>query len=136
MVKQEVTLDKIKFYNIYHELILLNLFTNGDLHDDDIYVSCADWKIEKKLEIDLKKIEFNIDKPETDLKKIEFNINNNNDEIDDMNDQEAVNLNDGLADDNNTDIEDSGVQHKQDDQQNDFFTLVENQLEPSHQLEG
>ena len=63
----------------------------------------------------MKKIVFNIDKPETDLKKIEFNINVNNDKIDDMNDDKAVHLNDGLVDDNNTNIEESEVQQKQDD---------------------
>ena len=37
-----------------------------------------------------------------------------------MNNKEAVNLNDSLADDNNNNIKDSGVQHKQDDQHNQF----------------
>ena len=98
-----MTLDKIQFYNIYHESILLDLFTNNDLYDADNYVLYVDWKTEKKPEIDLKKVEFNIDKPETDLKKIEFDINVNDDKIDDMNNNEIVHLNDGLADNNNSD---------------------------------
>ena len=98
MMKQEVTLNKIQLYIIYHKLILLDLFTNGDLYDADNYTSYADWKTEKKPESDLKKIKFNINKSETDLKKIEFNIYVNDYEIDDMNNNKAVHLNDGLAD--------------------------------------
>ena len=113
----------------------MDLFTNNDLYDDDSYAFDADWKIGKKPETDMKKIVFNIDKPETDLKKIEFNINVNNDKIDDMNDDKAVHLNDGLVDDNNTNIEESEVQQKQDDWHNYFCTIVENELQPSHQVE-
>ena len=56
MVKQEVTPDRIQFRNIQHESILLDLFVDDDLYDDDSCVSDADWKIEKKPERDLKKI--------------------------------------------------------------------------------
>ena len=31
LIKQEVTLDGIQYYNIHHEPILLDLFTNDDL---------------------------------------------------------------------------------------------------------
>ena len=55
LVKQEVTPDGIQFYNIHHTLILSDLFTNGDLYDDDSYTSYADWKIWKTPETDLKK---------------------------------------------------------------------------------
>ena len=126
IVKQEVTPDRIQFYQMFREAILSDLFTNSDLYDDNSYASYADWKIERKLETDLKKIEFNIDKPDIDLMKIEFNINVNDDEIDDMNNEEAVYLNDGLDDDNYTGIKDSVVQHEQDDLHNGFCTLVEN----------
>ena len=51
----------------------------------------------------------------TDLTKIEFGIDINNNETDDLNIKDIFPLNDGLANDNNTDIEDSGVQHRQDD---------------------
>ena len=84
----------------------MDIVTNSDLYDNDSYASYANWKIKKTHEADPKKLEFNIDKPETDLKKIEFNINVNDNEIDDMNDEEAVHINDGLAGDNNNKIED------------------------------
>ena len=71
LVEQGVTQDGIQCYNIHHEHILSNLFTNGNLYDNKSYASYADWKIEKTPEIDPKKIEFDIKKPETDLKKID-----------------------------------------------------------------
>ena len=37
LVKQEVTPDRIQWYNIYYELILLDLFANTDLYDNDSY---------------------------------------------------------------------------------------------------
>ena len=37
LVKQEVTPDRIKFYNIHYESIILDLFTNGDLYDNASY---------------------------------------------------------------------------------------------------
>ena len=95
MVKQEVTPDGIQFRNIHHESILPDLFASNDIYDYDSYVSDADWKVGKK--------------PETHLEKIVFNIDVDNNEIDDLNDENAIHLKDGLADDNNTDIEDSGV---------------------------
>ena len=78
-----------------------NLFADNDLYDNDNYESDADLKIGKE--------------PETDLKQIEFNIDVNNNEINDLNNKDAVHLKDGLADDTNIDIEDSGIQHNQDD---------------------
>ena len=122
MVKQEVTPDEIQFHNIHHELSLSNLFTNIDLYEDDSYASYTDWKIEKELDTDLKKLVFNID--------VEDN------KIADLNKEDIIHLKDGLPDDNNTDIKDSRVQHNQDDRYNRFCTLVENKLQPSHQLEG
>ena len=50
-------------------------------------------------------------KTKTDLKKIVFDINVDDNEITDLNDRDAIQLKDGQADDNNTDIEDSGVQN-------------------------
>ena len=43
MGKQEVTPDGIQFRNIYHKSILLDLFANHDLYDNDIYTSDGDW---------------------------------------------------------------------------------------------
>ena len=95
MGKQEVTLASIQFHKIHHESILLDLFSDNDLYDNDNYAFDADWKIGKK--------------PETDLKKIVFDINVNNNEINDLNNKDTLHLKDGLADDNNAGIEDSGV---------------------------
>ena len=53
-----------------------------------------------------------------------------------MNDEEEVHLNDGLADDNNNNIEDHVVQHKHIDRHNYFYNHVENELQPSYQLES
>ena len=96
--KQEVTPGEINFRNIHHESVLLDLFINNDTYDDDSYTSDADWKVGKK--------------PKTDLKKIVFDINVDDKKIDDLNNKDAIYLKDGLADDDNTDIGDSGVQHK------------------------
>ena len=83
--KQEVAPDGIHFRNIHHESILLDLFANNGLYDNDSYASNADWKIGKKAE--------------KYLKKIEFNINVKNNEINDLNNKDAVHLKDGIADD-------------------------------------
>ena len=99
MGKQEVTSDGIQFRNIHHESNLSLLFVDDAFYDKDNCASDADWKIRKKPETDLKKIEFNIDKPETGLKKIDFNITTNNNEIDDMNDDEIVHPSDDLDND-------------------------------------
>ena len=120
--KQDVKPDGIQFRNIHHKSILLNLLTDNDLYDNESYAFDTDWKIGKE--------------PETNLKKIKFNIDVNNNEIDHLNDEDTVHLKHGLADDNNTDIKDCGVQHKQDYQRNCFGTPVENKQQPSHQLEG
>ena len=122
MGKQEVIPDRIQFHNIHYKSILLDLFAKNCLYGNDSYRSDADWKIGKE--------------PEKDLKKIEFNINVDNNKINDMNNEDAVHLKHDLADDNNKDIEDSGFQHKQDDQHNRFCAPVKNRLQPSHQLGG
>ena len=57
----------------------------------------------------LKKLEFNIDKPEAGLKKIDFNITVNNDEIDDMNNNKVVSPSDDLTDDDYSNIEDHEI---------------------------
>ena len=65
-----------------------------------------------------------------------FDINIKDNEIANLNNENVIHLKDGLPNDNNTDIEDSGVQHKQDNRHNCSCTLVENELQPNHQLEG
>ena len=66
--------------------ILSNTITESYIYNNYSYTSYVNWEIEKTSETPLKKLEFNIDKPETGLKKPYFNIIANNDEIDDMND--------------------------------------------------
>ena len=46
----------VQCYNIHHESIILDIFTNGDFYDNDSYTSSVDWTIEKTPKIDLKKV--------------------------------------------------------------------------------
>ena len=82
----------------------------------------------------MKKIEFNIDKPETGLKKIDFNIITNNDEIDDMNDDEIVHPSDDLADDVYNNIDYQTTQQKQTNH-NSLYTLADNEIQSGSDLE-
>ena len=52
-----------------------------------------------------------------------------------MNNKEAVHPSVNLTDDNNCKIEDHETQHKQIIRNNSFYTLVENELQSSTQLE-
>ena len=99
------------------------------------HASHVDWEIEKTPEAHPKTLEFNINKPETDLKKIDFNINFNDNEIDNMNNREAVHPSDDITDDNYSNIDYHETQHKQTNQNNSFYTLVDNKLQLSPQLE-
>ena len=112
LMNQGVKIGSIQCYNTYQESILLDLVIESDIYNDYSYVSCVDWKIEKTSEAHLKKLEFNIDKSKTNLKKIDFNINVNNNEINDMNDEEAVHPSDDLTDDDYSNIENHETQHK------------------------
>ena len=111
LMKQEVKSGGIQCYNIHHELILFDLFTGNDIYNNDSYVSYADWEIEKTPEANLEKIELDINKPETNLIKIDFNINVNDNEMDNMNNVEAVHSSGDLIDNNNNNIEDYGTQN-------------------------
>ena len=122
MGKREVTPDGIQFRNIHHKSIILGLFVDNDLDNNDSYASDADHKIRRE--------------PETDLKKIEFNIDVKDDKINDLNNKDTVHFKDGLADDKNTDIKGSGVQYKQDARRNRCCTPVKNELQLSNQLGG
>ena len=79
-------------HNTHQELILSNTVTESDIYNNYNYTSRINWEIEKTPETHSKKIKFNIDKPETGLKKIDFNSIVNDDEIDDMNDNNAVHV--------------------------------------------
>ena len=95
----------------------------------------VNWEIEKTPKTYSKKLEFNIDKPETGLKKIDFNININDDVIDNMNNKEVVHPSDDLKDDEYNNIEDHETQHKWTNQNNRYYTLVDNKLQSSSHLE-
>ena len=96
--RQEGMPEGIQFHNIHHESTLLDLFVDKDLNDNDSCASDIDWNMEKN--------------PEVDLKKLVTNIAIDNNQVADLNNEDALHLNDGLADDNNADNEDIGVVHK------------------------
>ena len=52
-----------------------------------------------------------------------------------MNDQEAVHQSSDLTDDNNSNIKEHETQHKKINWNISFYTIVENQIQSSHQLE-
>ena len=111
-MKQGVKTDNIQYYNTCQESILLDLVTESDIYNNYNYASCVDWEIEKTPEAHPKKLGFNMDKPETYLKKTDFNINVSDNEIDDINNEEAVHPSDDLIDDDYSNIEDHENQHK------------------------
>ena len=116
------------------KLILSNIVTESDIYNNYSYRLCVNWEIEKKHETHPKKLEFNIDKPETGLKKIDFNTNVSNNEIDDMNNIEAVHPSGDLTNDDYSNIEDYDTQHERANRNNNVYTLVEDKLQLSHQL--
>ena len=80
-------------------MILLDLARENNIYNNYSHTARVDWKIEKTTEAYPKKLESNIDKLETGLKKIDFNSSVNDDEIDNMDNKEAVHSSDGLTDD-------------------------------------
>lgn len=93
----------------------MDLYADNDFQDNNSCASDNDWKIEENAQKDLKKLEFEID------------IVVDDNEIEDLNNEDAIYLNDGLADDNNADIEDIGVVNKHDNQHN-YFGAPDNNL--------
>ena len=98
------------------------MVTENDIYDNYSYVSIADWEIKKTLEAHLKKLEFNIDKPEIDLKKVGFNMNVIDNEINDKNYKEAVHPSDDLTDDDYRNIEDHETQHQRYNRDNNIYS--------------
>ena len=131
LMNQRVNIDGVECYNTHQELILSDLVTESDIYDNYSDASCVDWEIEKTPETHPKKLEFNVKKPETGLKKIGSNINVNDNEIDDMNDEEAVHLSNDLTDYEYSNIEDHETQQERTNQNNSFYTLVDNELAQS-----
>ena len=113
MGKQEGIPDKIQFHNIHHESTLSDLYADEVGQDDNSCPSDNNWKNRKN--------------PEVDLKNLIAGVGIDNDEVDDLDDKEALHLNDAFGD-----IEDTtndGVQHDQDNQQHNFGGHIENEGE-------
>ena len=55
LMNQGVNTDGVQCYKTHQESILSDLVTESDIYDNDIYVSYADWKIEKTSGTNLKK---------------------------------------------------------------------------------
>ena len=91
LINQGVKTNKDRYYNAHQKSILSNTVTESDIYNNCSYISCVNWKIKKTSDTPLKKIEFNIDKPETGLKNTDFNIITNNDKIDDINNDKMDN---------------------------------------------
>ena len=124
-----------QYHNIHQESMISNIITESDIYNNYSYTSCLNWEIEKTPEIHLKKLEFNIDKPETSLKKIDSNIINNNDEIDNMNDNKMVHPSNDLTNDMYNNIDHHNIHQKQKNH-NSLYTLADNKLQLSSDLEN
>ena len=97
--KQEGMPEGIQFHNIHHESTLPGLCADKVGHkDNDSCASDNDWKDRKN--------------PELDLKNLGTDVSINNDEVNDLDDGDAIHLNDGFGD--IKDIVNDGVQHKED----------------------
>ena len=112
--RQEGMLDGIQFRNIDKESTFSNLYTDDDSQDNNSCASDVNWKMEENTEKELKKFEFDI------------NINIDDNDMKDLNNEDALHLNNGLADNNNAEIEDIGVINEHDDQHNQFGTPDDN----------
>ena len=66
---------------------------------------------------------------------IDFNINVNEDEIDDVNGKEADHQSDDLTDNECSNIEDHETQRERTNQKNSLYTLFDNELQSSSNLE-
>ena len=94
MGKQEGMSDGIHFHNIYHESTLLDLYADTVSQDNDnSCVSDNNWKDRKN--------------PEVDLKNLVANVGIDDDEVNDLDDKDALHLNDGFA--GNEDTANDGV---------------------------
>ena len=124
MGRQEGMLDAIKFCNIHKESSLLDLYIDDDFQEDKSCVFDTCNSNQKKEE-----------NTEKDLKKLEFDINVDDNEIKDLNDEHALHLNDGLADNTNTDIEDIEFINKNDDQHNHFGAPDDSIQQQNHHFE-
>ena len=113
---------------------VLNTVTENDIYNNYSYTSCVAWEIEKTPETHLKKLEFNIDKPEIGLKKIDVNIITNNDEIDNMNNNKLFYSSDNLTNDMYSNTNHQNIQQEQ-TTHNSVYTLANYKLKLSSDLE-
>ena len=93
--------DRIQLHNIHHKSTLSDLY--ADAVGQDNKNSCAsddDWKDRKN--------------PEVDLKNLVADLGINDDEVGDMDNKDALHLNDGFS--GIEDTANDGVQHEQDNQ--------------------
>ena len=119
--KQEGMPAGIQFHNIYHRLTLSDLYADKVGHkDDNSCVSDDNWKDRKN--------------PEIDLKNLVANVGISSDEVDDLDNKEAIHLNDGFCD--IQDIVNNGVQHEEDNQQHHFGGPIENEGESRERNTG
>ena len=135
LTNQGVNTAGIQFYITHQESVLLDIVTKNNIYNNYSHTSYVDWKIEKTTEAHPKKLELNINKSETDLKKIDFNINVNDNEINDMNDEEAVHSSNDLTNDGYNNIEDNETQLERTNRNNSFYNLVDKEVQSSPLLE-
>ena len=98
MGKQQGMPDGIQFHNIHHKSTLSDLYADEVGQDDNSYASDNDQKDRKY--------------PQADLKNLVANVGINNDEVNDLEDGDALQLNDGFV--GNKDTANDGVQDEQD----------------------
>ena len=107
--------DQIQFNNIDHEGTLIDLYPDEVGHEDnDSCSSDNDWKETKKESWDR-------------FEELVADLGIDNDEVDDLDNEDAIHLNDGFGD--IKDIVNDGVQHGEDNQQHHFGGPIENEGE-------
>ena len=134
LINQGLNTFNHQYYNTHQKLILSNMVTKNDIYNNYSYTSCVNWKIEKRSDTPLKKLEFYIDNPEKGLKKTDFNIITNKDEIDDLYNNIRDHYNSDLTDDMYNNIDHNNVDQKQKNN-DDLYTLADNKLQLSSDLE-
>ena len=123
-----------QYYITHQTLILSNTVTESHIYNNYSYTSCVNWEIEKTPETPLKKLEFNIDKPETGPKKIDFNSIINNYEIHDMNNNKMVCPSNNIANDVYSNTNQQNLQQEQ-ATHNSLYTLANYKLQLNSDLE-
>ena len=113
--------NRIYFCNIHTESTLDDLYGDIESQDDSSCTSDESWNMSKNGEID--------------LKNIVYNNAVDNDEINDLDNKDALNLNDSLVNNNNNNIKHIGVinqQNKQQDKRQNHFDVPNNNLQPQN----